>query len=99
MGYRFVDYAFKVSNWFDASEFYVRLTLKGQPWVPTFPRRGKNIMRIPPRHWLDYDSVALAVLMIAISVLELLVLGIWKQPVAASDWLPSRDDSFDLQKQ
>ena len=39
-------------------------------------RREKNIMRIPPRHWLDYDSVALAVLMIAISVLELLVLGI-----------------------
>jgi hypothetical protein len=33
-------------------------------------------MRIPPRHWLDYDSVALVVLTIAISVLELLVLGI-----------------------
>jgi hypothetical protein len=33
-------------------------------------------MRIPARHLLDYDSVALAVLMIAISVLELLVLGI-----------------------
>jgi hypothetical protein len=33
-------------------------------------------MRIPSRHWLDYDSVGLAVLMIAISVLELLVLGI-----------------------
>jgi hypothetical protein len=30
----------------------------------------------PARHLLDYDSVALAVLMIAISVLELLVLGI-----------------------
>jgi hypothetical protein len=44
--------------------------------MPTFPRREKNIMRIPPRHLLDYDSVALAVLMIAISVLELLVLGI-----------------------
>jgi hypothetical protein len=33
-------------------------------------------MRIPARHLLDYDSVALAVLMIAISVLELLALGI-----------------------
>jgi hypothetical protein len=32
-------------------------------------------MRIPARHWLDYDSVALAVLMLAISILELLVLG------------------------
>jgi hypothetical protein len=28
------------------------------------------------RHWLDYDSVAFAVLMIALSVVELLVLGI-----------------------
>jgi hypothetical protein len=36
----------------------------------------KNSMRIPSRHWLDYDSMALAVLMIAISILELLVLGI-----------------------
>jgi hypothetical protein len=33
-------------------------------------------MRIPNRHWLDYDSVFLAVLMIAISILELLVLRI-----------------------
>ena len=32
-------------------------------------------MRILARHWLDYDSVALAVLMLAISILELLVLG------------------------
>jgi hypothetical protein len=30
-------------------------------------------MRIPLRHWLDYDSVTLAVLMTAISILELLV--------------------------
>jgi hypothetical protein len=28
---------------------------------------------IPAQHWLDYDSVALTVLMIAISILELLV--------------------------
>jgi hypothetical protein len=41
-------------------------------------------MRIPARHLLDYDSVALAVLMIAISVLELLVLGIWNQRC----WIP-----------
>jgi hypothetical protein len=33
----------------------------------------EDIMRIPARHWLDYDSVALTVLMIAISILELLV--------------------------
>jgi hypothetical protein len=30
-------------------------------------------MRIPTRHWLDYDSVTLTVLMIAISILELFV--------------------------
>jgi hypothetical protein len=36
----------------------------------------ENMMRVPNRHWLDYDSVFLAVLMIAISILELLVLGI-----------------------
>ena len=41
-------------------------------------------MRIPPRHWLDYDSVGLAVLMIAICVLELLVLGIRNQRY----WIP-----------
>jgi hypothetical protein len=34
------------------------------------------MMHVPNRHWLDYDSVFLAVLMIAISILELLVLGI-----------------------
>ena len=32
-------------------------------------------MRILARHWLDYDLVALAVLMLVISILELLVLG------------------------
>ena len=30
-------------------------------------------MLIPARHWLDYDFVALTVLMTAISILELLV--------------------------
>jgi hypothetical protein len=33
-------------------------------------------MHLKTRHWLDYDSVALAVLITAISVLELLVFGI-----------------------
>ena len=41
----------------------------------TLPR-SENMMHVPNRHWLDYDSVFLAVLMIAISILELLVLGI-----------------------
>jgi len=69
-------FCFQGLKLFDASAFYLRLTLKGQASVPRFPPTWKNLMRIPPRHWLDYDSVALAVLMVAISVLELLVLGI-----------------------
>ena len=55
-------------------------------------------MRIHARHLLDYNSVALAVLMIAISVLELCIRHL-KPAVLDSDWLPSRDDSFDLQNQ
>ena len=39
----------------------------------TLPHAQETIMRIPTRHWLDYDSVALTVLMIAISILELFV--------------------------
>ena len=76
MGYRFVDYAFKVSNWINVSVFLRKADIKGPTLSANISRRGKNIMRIPPRHWLDYNSVGLAVLMIAISVLELLVLGI-----------------------
>jgi hypothetical protein len=33
-------------------------------------------MRVQSRHWLDYDPVALAVLVIAISIVELLALSI-----------------------
>jgi hypothetical protein len=39
-------------------------------------RRTSDHPKRKKTSWLDYDSVALAVLMIAISVLELLVLGI-----------------------
>ena len=35
-----------------------------------------GIMRIPTRHWMDYDSVAVAVLITGISMLALLVWGI-----------------------
>jgi hypothetical protein len=35
-----------------------------------------NAMRLRDRYWLDYDSVAFAVLMIALGIVELLVLGI-----------------------
>jgi hypothetical protein len=35
-----------------------------------------NIIQTPLSYWLDYDSVAFAVLMIALGVVELLVLGI-----------------------
>ena len=34
----------------------------------------RNSMRIPSRHWLDYDCVALVVQMIAMSILEFFVL-------------------------
>jgi hypothetical protein len=33
-------------------------------------------MDLPTRRWLDYDIVALAFLMISMTILELLVLGI-----------------------
>ena len=35
-----------------------------------------GIMRIPARQWMDYDSVAVAVLITGISILALLVWGI-----------------------
>ena len=35
-----------------------------------------GIMRVPARHWLDYDSVAVAVLITCISMIALLVWGI-----------------------
>jgi len=34
------------------------------------------VMRILNRHWLDYDLVALAVLLIGIGIIELLALSI-----------------------
>ena len=34
-------------------------------------------MHIQSRHWLDYDPVALAVLVIEIGMIELLAWGIW----------------------
>jgi hypothetical protein len=33
-------------------------------------------MRVRNRYWLDYDSVAVAVLVIALGIVELLILGI-----------------------
>jgi hypothetical protein len=41
-------------------------------------------MYIQRRHWLDYDPVALAVLVIGIAIIELLALIIW--PIAAIIW-------------
>jgi hypothetical protein len=35
-----------------------------------------NIMRVHSGHWLDYDSAALAVLVIGIGIVELLALSI-----------------------
>jgi hypothetical protein len=36
--------------------------------------QGRRIMYIKSRHWLDYDPVALAVLVIGIGVIELVAL-------------------------
>src|SRR5262249_12431271 len=41
----------------------------------------QHVMYIQRRHWLDYDPVALAVLVIGIGIIELLALIIW--PIAA----------------
>ena len=38
---------------------------------------GRRVMHIQSRHWLDYDPVALAVLVIGIGMIELLAWGIW----------------------
>jgi hypothetical protein len=35
-----------------------------------------NIMRVQSRHWLDYDSVTLAVLLIGMGIVELVALSI-----------------------
>jgi len=35
---------------------------------------GRRVMYIQRRHWLDYDPVALAVLVIGIAIIELLAL-------------------------
>ena len=40
------------------------------------PGRGGNVMDFDSQHWLDYDIVALVVLVLAITLLELTVLGI-----------------------
>jgi hypothetical protein len=37
-------------------------------------------MRLFDCRWLDYDSVAFAVFMISLGIVELLVLGIWSFP-------------------
>jgi hypothetical protein len=44
--------------------------------VPSSPATWGTIMSIPARHLLDYDSVAVAVLISGISILALLVLVI-----------------------
>jgi hypothetical protein len=38
--------------------------------------QGRHIMHVQRRHWLDYDPVALAVLVIGIGMIELLALSI-----------------------
>jgi hypothetical protein len=38
---------------------------------------GRRVLHTQRRHWLDYDPVALAVLVIGIGMIELLAWGIW----------------------
>jgi hypothetical protein len=38
--------------------------------------QGRHIMRIHRRHWLDYDPVALVVLVVGLGLIELLALSI-----------------------
>ena len=38
--------------------------------------KGGGVMRVQSRHWLDYDPVALAVLVIGIGIVALLALSI-----------------------
>jgi hypothetical protein len=47
--------------------------MKGQSYAR---ESGDTAVDIQTRHWLDYDFVALAVLITGISVLELLVFGL-----------------------
>jgi hypothetical protein len=47
------------------------VTIKCQPCAT-----WGNAMRVHDRYWLDYDTVAFAVLVIALGILELIVLGI-----------------------
>jgi hypothetical protein len=47
------------------------VTMKWQPYAI-----WGNTMRVDDRYWLDYDSVAFAVLMVALGIVEILVLGI-----------------------
>ena len=44
-------------------------------WPTNKREQGRRIMH-PSRHWLDYDPVALAVLVIGIGMIELLALSI-----------------------
>ena len=38
--------------------------------------KGRRVMRVQSRHWLDYDPVALAVLIIGIGIVALLAFSI-----------------------
>src|SRR5213079_2904864 len=57
-------------------------------------RTGKRIMYIQRRHWLDYDPVALAALLIGIGIIELLALIIWRRCTEAKVRASTRGQSF-----
>ena len=45
-------------------------------------RIGMDVMLSDYRHWLESDSVALAVLLVGIGFVELIVLSIWRWEIA-----------------
>jgi hypothetical protein len=47
-----------------------------QKWQRLYVARVGGVMRVQSKHWLDYDPVALAVLVIGIGIVALLALSI-----------------------
>jgi hypothetical protein len=52
-------------------------------WLPSLEglgvRIGMDVMLSDYRHWLEYDSLALAVLLVGVGFVELIVLSIWSR--------------------
>jgi hypothetical protein len=67
-------------------------------WDPGV-RIGINVMLSEYRHWLEYDPVALAVLLVGVGFVELMVLSIWPRassstPIRWATWRRGVDATF-----